>query len=607
MMKSKNHMMKSAVSVFFFFAIFSSANAQVNHPYPRVGTFHFVRGEVPYPWHARMDMININKTDPAIPRGIKEINPNAVCFSTSGWTVWNGNNPIMTDPDYDMPEEWLLKNSSGEKILQPGNKPMVNLSDLCPKVNGRRYNEVLPEVLIRRVDLRYWDGIATDWLWDKPRGADGDIDLDNNGKNDYTESGKGEKWVIAEWQKGFETLLENLRAQMPDDKYMLINSGLLHKIGWKSSNGLILENLRGIRGWDGFLRDYLKFSREARAPHFFFFDVIPSNRDPYTSMNGDSKNYYRHLRMMLTTAMLGDGYFSYSDHAAGPSHHYDKYYDEYDVNVGYPTSDAVELPNRCWARFFDGGVSIVNPTGSTRTLRDEQLRGFAAYNGPYYRFLGGQDPAFNNGQEFHEVELFGEKLASDRDLLVGDGIILLTEKKTIVSDIVIDSQGAETSPGSDKAELIGGWSHTNDEDKSWSMRQADHNKLYAIAYASAGGGEARAKYKPTINIPGEYEIFEWHGTVRGRQMATNTPYKLFINGQQKTSGTIDQSRNSGRWNSLGKFDLPTGSRTVIELTNNANGTIVADAIMLVFQEGDIDWNPDFAPSAPTGVRVETGR
>lgn len=45
---------------------------------------------------------------------------------------------------------------------------------------------------------------------------------------------------------------------------------------------------------------------------------------------------------------------------------------------------------------------------------------------------------------------------------------------------------------------------------------------------------------------------------------------------------VDQNRNSGRWNSLGRYSFQRGAEASITVSNNANGPVIADAIKLVY-------------------------
>ena len=64
------------------------------------------------------------------------------------------------------------------------------------------------------------------------------------------------------------------------------------------------------------------------------------------------------------------------------------------------------------------------------------------------------------------------------------------------------------------------------------------------------------------------------------------------------------SRNYGTWNSLGTYQLATGSTTnYVRISNKANGPVMADAIKFVFKgvSGMSDTTP---PSPPGGVELD---
>ena len=90
-----------------------------------------------------------------------------------------------------------------------------------------------------------------------------------------------------------------------------------------------------------------------------------------------------------------------------------------------------------------------------------------------------------------------------------------------------------------------------------------------------------------------------HGSV---QEATNVPYAISKGNTTLKSGTINQSVNPGRWNSLGIFSLPKGNSVKVTLTNRANGVVLSDAIRFVYKKnGGSDQIP---PDPPTGLEVD---
>lgn len=569
----------------------SIANGQVRHPYPRTAIFHF--GNAVADWYSRFDLVMTPNRSPSFAQRIKQLSPDTIVLPTSGWTAWISRDRAR----FPSPTEkyWLAVDSKGKVVSTEWGAQLIDLTNYSPKYNGKRYNEAFPEFILSMTDLNAFDGVASDWLWSKPHNIS-DIDFDRNGKNDYVEHGK--EWVERVWREGVETLLTNLRNQMPADKLILCNSGLFHSYGWETTNGLIMEHTSGIYSWEYFWRRYREWMAKARRPHVFIMDGRPDSSDPNLPKEG--KNYFRLMRFLLTATLLGDGYFTFTDPGAG-EHHYNRYYDEFDVQLGYPISDAAELENGCWVRFFDRGVAITNPTGQPQTVSDADLQTLSGYQGPYYRFRGGQDPDVNNGKQFEQVRLWG---AEDNSKILGDGIILVNEPEVVVSDIIIDNLDYGTSPANQPVRLVGDWQQTDAGREGYYIINRARNGWYPHAYTTGGNGGSTAAFVPSITVPGRYEVFEWHGYIRQDEMATNVPVTITYAGGRKKEMVIDQSSRYGQWNSLGVYEFAAGHQGTVEISNRANGIVVADAVKFVYlgsgsQTGDT--NP---PSPPKGVRVK---
>ncbi len=576
------------------FACVATGQAQFNPPYPRTAVQHF--GKAPPAYYARYDLVIITRTDPDEVRAIKALNPDCIVLSTHGWTQWFKNFALTP-----FPEAWFARDSKGNIIIPSRNNPLIDVTDFCTRVNGKRYNEAMPDFLKTHVDLSAFDGIGTDWAWGKPHRVT-DIDLDKNGKNDYQEPGKGADWVNAVWQAGMTQFVQRVRQNIGPDKLLWVNSGGFHDWGIEQTNGINLCHWAGFFSWDFFIREYGEFMRNARPPHVFIMAARPWSNDP--NAPPDTRNFLSFMRFMLCATLLGDGFFQYQPREAG-EHHYYLYYDEYDTDLGYPTSDAQQLPNGCWARFFDNGVAIVNPTGSLQTVTAADLASLNGYRGPYYRFQGNQDPTHNNGQRFDSIRLAGySDKNGNSDLVRGDGIVLLRQPRVVVADIIIDNLPYGTTPMMDAAELTGGWQQTDvGRDQYRSISRAREG-WYPHAVVGPGNGAARAVFRPKLAVAGKYEIFEWHGDYESGPMAANVPVVVDINGQQ-TRFEIDQSRNQGRWNSLGVFDLPQGTGSAVIISNDADGFVAADAVKFVLRSGERaeDTQP---PARPKNVRVKQG-
>ena len=236
------------------------------------------------------------------------------------------------------------------------------------------------------------------------------------------------------------------------------------------------------------------------------------------------------------------------------------------------------------------------------TIQASQLTG-----GPYYRFLGSQDPEFNNGQivDSNNPLHFAEM----------DGVMLFKKPTTLITPIIIDNvKYAMTSIDQKPVHYIGSWTQSTVCDSNGQKCRAvalgkDYYGLgygwdqisSRYAFSVAGNGENKARYVVDIKIPGEYELFEWHGTLGdppGGQVGSNVPYNIVHAGGTK-SGTIDQTKNVGKWNSLGKYNFNKGE-SFVEISNAANGFVISDAMRFVFTGSSNYQPPESKPCSGFG-------
>jgi len=429
-------------------------------------------------------------------------------------------------------------------------------------------------------------------LWIKPREAEkiGEIDLDRNGKNDYDEHGKS--WVNSTWKAGVDKVIAEIN-RLNNNRPLIINSGRFHEpeFYWEESNGMVLEMTAFIPQIDWFKNIYQSWMKKARQPHLLIMDGL-----------GPDKEAYQHMRYLLGMTLFGDGYYCFSDNSL---HHYHYYYDEFDTDLGQPTTDVQLIrpdgPNArgVYVRFFTKGAVIINASERNQVVSDADISSASGYNGPYFRFAGGQDPGFNSGGRFDNVQLSGRLNSKNR--VIGDAILLTKQGGGGVADIVVDNNERGTNPGSQPATFSGNWTLDNDNNEDcWALSYRGRNGDWAVAYAPAGGGAATAKFTPTIGRAGKYHVYEWHGRILGRPAATNVPYEI-RHTAGTTSGRINQSVGQGRWNYLGEFNFAKGKNNYVRISNDANGVVLADAFMFVYKEAMIADNQ--APRAPRGIRV----
>jgi hypothetical protein len=238
-------------------------------------------------------------------------------------------------------------------------------------------------------------------------------------------------------------------------------------------------------------------------------------------------------------------------------------------------------------RFFDEGAVLVNFAPKDVTVTAEQIAALPGWQGPYYRFQGGQDPVTNNGAAFERVTLKGHAYGP-LNAVFGDALLLVKKPTTAVSDIVIDNCDSGTSPGSRAAVLSDGWVQQGCGVGSdhYTLRCAEFRQSYGFALAQPGPAAATAIFRPSIGLTGNYEVFEWHGRLAGpqaaRKEATNVPCTITCGGGRRTLA-INQRSRAGQWNSLGIFPFAQGTSGDVTIGNRADGPVMADAVKFVYR------------------------
>ncbi len=133
-------------------------------------------------------------------------------------------------------------------------------------------------------------------------------------------------------------------------------------------------------------------------------------------------------------------------------------------------------------------------------------------------------------------------------------------------------------------EIAGNWTTTQGGSQGYDYRST-----------ARGTGATTFTWRPVIGQDGTYEVFaKYPGGVTGT--ATNAPFTVDT-GTTSTTVTLDQTERGGEWVSLGKFPLTTGNTATVTLSDNADGTVIADAVKLVRTPTEVDYeNKVFAHS-----------
>lgn len=521
------------------------------------------------------------------------------------------------------PEDFYAVNVphfAGDSLISPlrlsGPGIFPNFSQWCPEVDGKYVWDYLAEKNLQsKIEWDYglFDGLFHDAFYARVWLQDHTMDMNLNGVDDYEEYGMN--WINAHWQEHLVLwlnkeldLMDGMTPSMPN--MLGVNNGGTCEWFYDQLNGHCFEGFLRWSDWYYLKNDCLEWKEHNennnRPSMMFIEDYIPEK----WTFNG--KDRFTKMRYGLSTALLFDCYYGMT---FGDWYYIMLWYDEFETDLGFGTSAPFALPNGLWVRYFDKGAVVCNPTGASQMLNPSDLNDGRTY----YRLRGGQDPVVNNGEIFNApIEIYGHTYGSTDKR--GDGLLLFTEPTTSVSDIIVDNfYHNDTSPGSMQVELEGDWQRKtakgyldfSQNNPFWSQLSnkqvvGDFDDAWGYHAVAGGTGSSIATWRPTIGVPGYYEICEWHGwhgdTPSSSQEASNVPYKIVINGDLKLQGFIDQTGNYGQWNLLGYAYMPTGTNSYVQINNQANGVVIADAVRFRYlgESAEPDVTP---PQSPQNLRI----
>ncbi|MHB8903690.1 MAG: putative glycoside hydrolase [Patescibacteria group bacterium] len=416
-------MKKLALSFFLLILIFPliTKAATLKNTYPRLLNY-FLKWEINDQEAAELSKWDVIVLDMEVAENsknqllkIRKLNPNIVilAYITSQEIIQNIN-------DYDKAylrqrfnrgiiDAWYLHDQLGQKISNWPETAMFNVSSGAGKNSqGQRFNDYLPEFVAAEIaGSGLWDGVFYDNIW-------GDVAWINNGNldlnNDRIKDGITE--ANTAWSEGVKKILTRTK-ELTGHKFIIVGNGRVY-YGYKNLlNGMMLENFPSAwengGTWAGSIETYFKMPENSLSPALPLINTYDKN-----------KKNYQHFRFGLTSALLGEGYYSFDYDVT--SHGQTWWYDEYNINLGPAYSKAynllgnnkTELKNGLWRRDFKYGSVIVNSTGQEQTplFLKENLE----------KIKGEQDPLINNGLRINYLKLAPQ-----------DGIVLL-KRNTLISN-----------------------------------------------------------------------------------------------------------------------------------------------------------------------------
>ncbi|MFK4041822.1 exo-alpha-sialidase [Nonomuraea wenchangensis] len=198
---------------------------------------------------------------------------------------------------------------------------------------------------------------------------------------------------------------------------------------------------------------------------------------------------------------------------------------------------------------------VVNHAGGSTTIRiDQRTRGSQWVSLGYFLFAVGTGT----------VELSDD----------ADGYVIADAVRLIYQGVVADNASTSFS-------VVTG---------TWNTNAQSVPGYYERNYATSPAGTGAAKARWTLAVPtsGVYQVAVWY-TADGNR-ASNAPYVVNHAGGS-TTVRVDQRSRNGRWVSLGEYSFAAGVATV-ELADDANGYVIADAVRILYQRSANASNSD---------------
>ncbi len=361
----------------------------------------------------------------------------------------------------------LLRDSSGSIVItETWKHPMVNLINPdCRRLMAEKNIKELTESGFTTSGLPIYTGIYWDLLYDRISWLGDDIDSNLDGIPDE------EAVLNEEYKKAVIDFLVQIRQAFPTVTLMgneasidyapLINGRLFE---WQIP--ALLDGLE-LYSWDDIIEKYRTWSASGVEPRTTIIQNAPE--ESLTAKYGTSKldsipealleeaaSSYQRMRFGLTSALMGDGYYSFD--LGKMWHGQFWWYDEFGRMIsedststlpdqgylGQPVGDPYVLESTIesresktvkevlkdlvtspkediesydvWARTFEHGLVIVNPTNSSRsvTLNNEYCRLNGTQAPLYQVIIDDNDAEHSSGWDEIEANLsqFGETVHS---------------------------------------------------------------------------------------------------------------------------------------------------------------------------------------------------
>jgi len=331
---------------------------------------------------------------------IRAVNPNAKILLPLNATYGGPQDDPLTAEWWnsqpgDLGYNCLLRNSHGAILLVDyWGHPMYNMTvPYCRTVLAQQSVDAYLSAQPKKGNNLAYDGIYWDRLHDAISWLLGDdIDSDLDGQPDDPAA------LDAAYQAGMEDFFAQVRAHLPNAILMgndapQIYAPWLNGRNYEWQLAAILDGVKWL-SWGEVVWDYRDWSGRGYPPHTTFIESAPEPfySEKYTfrhldqmppAMEAEVAASYERMRYGLTSALMGDGLFSYD---YGPDWHGNLWwYDEFGATHGYPSA---ALPPRGY---------LGQPTGDPFLLVDTLDTPDQVINGDFEDGLHGWSWWVNTG------------------------------------------------------------------------------------------------------------------------------------------------------------------------------------------------------------------
>ena len=338
-------------------------------------------------------------------RRLKEMNSKLLVGQYTILNEWKDvDEPSNTRPEVSRKldgENWWLRDENGRRVRWTDKYHAwdINMTTWTrPDRDGDRYPEWLAkrdyETFFRPVpefDIWFFDNALS-----RPavKNADWDGDGQRDSRDDLRIAAAYRRGNVAHWDKARQLYPRAIFIGNSDDLSSPEYSEKLQGVFMEAVIGASWSIERS-KGWEAVMERYRSAMKHTAAPHIVGFNVHGAKDD------------YQRMRYGLTSCLLDDGYFSYTDEKVGYGSVV--WFDEYDVDLGLPFDPPPMKPlaNGIYRRNYEKGAVIVNPGMLPMAVTIEA---------GYRRVKGSQAPDVNDGTAVTIVTVRGK-----------DGIILVKE------------------------------------------------------------------------------------------------------------------------------------------------------------------------------------